>query len=524
MAFLSPEASQVAQTTIPAAAVWERGGQVLNDHYTKDQYVNRRVHFLSRLPDFAGVSAGLSMIAARDCAIVFRSEIEPAISVQRVRHLELQNLLDPLTPLPTTENTETIDSFRSYPADVWRAGMPELARSPPQASASEGERSPRPGLAASLSRSKTSQQRARGCLKQRANRAQTLVAGQQTAVRSSSLPIPENSVFATNMAPSSPMHAAKASVGEYEQFRAMSHEDKAAKIVELLKRPIPLPTSRNVHTSKQASALAGRGMSVPVKYKRGTKRRASEPAESPESQRAVNSVFGAQATVEPPKKRIRFKLHGPRDASQATSPEVEVQPEAEKSTSRKQRAAPAAKQPRTIAAKQPRSAPATKQPRTLAAKQPRNAPIKRQSNAQSHLEAVIAGTALPATKAQATRAANLRHDSLLAAHKEANPQRTAPAIPSKGARRSARSPDFPPEFFNRANFPPDEREDTVRCVCGVTIDDGKLMICCDGCGVWQHHGCMGAAVPEDLVEGRYQCQVCDVWGHRVLVARLRRGE
>ena len=80
-----------------------------------------------------------------------------------------------------------------------------------------------------------------------------------------------------------------------------------------------------------------------------------------------------------------------------------------------------------------------------------------------------------------------------------------------------------PEFFNTANFVKGEEEDSVRCVCGALRDDGDTMIACDSCNVWQHNTCMREAVPEDTVNGRYLCHVCDPFAHRALIARLRRG-
>lgn len=49
------------------------------------------------------------------------------------------------------------------------------------------------------------------------------------------------------------------------------------------------------------------------------------------------------------------------------------------------------------------------------------------------------------------------------------------------------------------------------------------MVGCDGCGGWQHVACMGVRAREAVEGGEYRCQVCDAWGHRVLVAELARG-
>ena len=204
-----------------------------------------------------------------------------------------------------------------------------------------------------------------------------------------------------------------------------------------------------------------------------------------------------------PKKK--FRLHGPRDPSQASSGARTPEPGIPEPVNKKKK-----KSAKKVANN----------------KEPTSAPTKRRDSAtETHLEAVVAGTALPKTTAEATQAARLRYDRLLAAHKAAQEaaRKNSSATPRKFS-KDVRAPDFPPEFFSRSNFPKGEEEDTVRCVCSVRADDGGQMICCDGegCGVWQHVACMGEAVPEDLQEGRYECQICDVWGHRALVARLRR--
>ncbi|KAI7486624.1 hypothetical protein KC351_g3203 [Hortaea werneckii] len=106
-----------------------------------------------------------------------------------------------------------------------------------------------------------------------------------------------------------------------------------------------------------------------------------------------------------------------------------------------------------------------------------------------HLEAVIAGTRLPIDRAEALRASEVRR---------------------------ARLGDLQPEFFNQ-DLPDDGQ---VRCVCGLTENDGMPMTACEGCSVWQHIACVGPAYYEGM--GDYFCQMCEPFVHRLLVARLRR--
>lgn len=78
-------------------------------------------------------------------------------------------------------------------------------------------------------------------------------------------------------------------------------------------------------------------------------------------------------------------------------------------------------------------------------------------------------------------------------------------------------------------------EDVTRCVCGMTEyygpplseafpdldteslneDLGSLFIQCDGCGVWQHGGCVGI-VEEDQCPDKYHCEQCRPKLHELL--------
>ncbi|KAI7089273.1 hypothetical protein KC356_g2568 [Hortaea werneckii] len=115
-----------------------------------------------------------------------------------------------------------------------------------------------------------------------------------------------------------------------------------------------------------------------------------------------------------------------------------------------------------------------------------------EDEASPGLEAIIAGTRLPANRAEALRASHTRR---------------------------ARIGDQQPEFFTPETFPDDSQ---VRCVCGLTENDDMPMTACEGCDVWQHIACVGPAYYEEM--GDYFCQMCDPFVHRETVARLRRGE
>ncbi len=94
-------------------AAWE-GGRIINEHYNIEEYVKRRVHFLGKHPDYKDRSVGLFPIARRASEEIFHTD-RLQLSVQEVRRRELANEVLPLLPLPTTENTATIDDFEGYP-------------------------------------------------------------------------------------------------------------------------------------------------------------------------------------------------------------------------------------------------------------------------------------------------------------------------------------------------------------------------------------------------------------------------
>ena len=48
------------------------------------------------------------------------------------------------------------------------------------------------------------------------------------------------------------------------------------------------------------------------------------------------------------------------------------------------------------------------------------------------------------------------------------------------------------------------------------------MICCDGCGAWQHNDCMG--LPNEYAPLDYLCEICEPNRHKKLLAAMDRGE
>ncbi|KAK1064527.1 hypothetical protein LTR74_008699 [Friedmanniomyces endolithicus] len=514
-------------------------GTVLNEHYNVQEYVNRRAGWLARLPHYARVTTGLFTIARRDAMQVFRSD--HALSVQEVRRREHAAEVSPLLPLPTTDNTDSIDGFRSYGNREWLSGVVRSencvlvndkdgdidsafsalgATSPSARGNGMSQTAWRTKLPSrnrrvlqSADLSMQSAQTGRSSLAHPANIRQTIESdptrrphhrsSDQSTMSELSSSSPMVTVASTPA--TSPLSASSSS--HFSRSDALTSEPELERAS--LDRPgtSSAKSPPSVHVDRNVSALAGRGMHVPVKL--GTKRAALEAPEANDS--VVGSpVHGATPPppAQPPSKRL--KINGPRDPSlspsKAASPPAKASSKVGKSKSTK-------KQQLSSRAK------ATQQAQKPATKRPREAP--------GILESVIAGTRLPATEAEAKQAATLRHDRLLAQYNKAstNPEKRKKKATTKTSQTTpaAPSPDFPLEFFNPANFAPGQEQDSVRCVCGVVADDGADMVSCDECFVWQHTRCMGEGVPKEVAEERYVCQACSPWIHRRLIAGLRSG-
>ncbi|GAB7358708.1 hypothetical protein MBLNU230_g3937t1 [Neophaeotheca triangularis] len=309
--------------------------------------------------------------------------------------------------------------------------------------------------------------------------------------------------------------------------QAVRRLELAAEMAPLL----PLPTTANTATADGYAQYPGREW-TPGAEPVGV--RADTPVSSPPPERA-----GASGSSTPASVGERPVIGVPGGAS--TTPPSSPPPQATKAAPAEKHARPdgepvgddrtdesavpgaAAASPR----KRGRSPSAEEEgdgdiTRARAAKKPRltKAPRKKPAAVDAAvLAAVMDGEALPASIAEARAASKALLERLTEEFRASLPP------PRKGlAVRKGRKdvfPDFRPEFARAVNF--DKGDETVRCVCGAGEDDGEHMVGCDGCGVWQHVGCMGEAVQEDVEddETEYLCQGCDPWGHRVLLQGLR---
>ena len=565
----------VATMAAITAVLNGESGTIINEHYSLNEYINRRVGFLGRHPDYAHMVTRLFAIVRRDAADVFKQGRE--LSVQEVRRRESKLDVTPLLPLPTTDNCASVDNFRNYPDREWtpghvppvnrihvvdkdddnghiyrlmsftdavaeyttvapathaRANMaPQTRFSQPAISwgSSRCSASPQPTAALQhdqgmhvasiedsqdlLSRAANSQQTAQSSRQSAAspyadcvdydrssdaatatpklvNRASTSTATPEPATTT------QDMLIETNLTPATSTCHDVEGAGQTTPLTGLSSG-----------RPDPRVSS-NHSRSSQASAPAGRGMSIPVKTKPYVKRARSE------SPAPVDSVIGDSPQPRPSK---RPRLHaGPPPAAKALDDTLRVVGQAPTARSKRKivRAATANEDGRSGRHSHIQSGGASKSMWAQAV-HPDN----------DHVEAVAAGTALPRAKREAEAASKLRYNRLLERHQAAALRKAKKNQKNvQGALKNHTHPDLMPEFFDIRNFPEDERDSTVRCVCMVVHDDGTNMISCGECLVWQHPVCMGEGVPKNQQKGKYSCHVCDPWRHRKRLAELRQAQ
>lgn len=87
-------------------------GTIINKHYNVEDYVRRRVGYFAKHPDYSHLPK-LFPIVRRNAGEIFAFEQEE-LSVQEVRRRKQAAEFEVLLPLPTSENTATIDGFSSY--------------------------------------------------------------------------------------------------------------------------------------------------------------------------------------------------------------------------------------------------------------------------------------------------------------------------------------------------------------------------------------------------------------------------
>jgi len=545
-------------TAATSAAAALEPGSIINDFYHLSDYVHRRVGWLGTHPQYKHI-AQLVPIARHDAEMVFHGAEQSPLSVQEVRRRELACGIDPLLPLPTTENCSTVDEFVSYPDREWSPSMTfsvprgqtgdqsdvegsssrdspttTLATKPmtsdshsnqdlqPRATVWPRARAPRASGAYDVSppdtveqlharpfhptTSQTKRSTHHSALLSRmwaqssgeamppsANIDQDATSPAQSLGRSVTSHSSSPSDFRETSSPYDPKVPSSAPTTPMSSDRTFgigSENNGQASTLDNAgnSRKSDARGSRrsalHLQANLKVASYSGRGVDRPVKQKRTrTESGDVDRRNNLELTSDVKATEDATPSPPPPSKKRKRSIK----AKSSTAPKRSADPPPHREA--KLTGPP-------VSTPAPQTKKATRETAAAAA-------------AVTHMEAIISGAAQPTTPAEAHQASTTRLQCLLAKHPRPN---------------KTNNPDFMPEFFHPANYPPGMEDDSVRCACGLVQDDGAPTIQCDGCRAWQHIACMRDAVPTDPeAEGAgYRCQVCDPWAHRRLVARLRK--
>lgn len=556
--FVNPQLQRIAASLL-AVKAYEGDGQIIHDSYTKANYIKRRHCFLGRHPDFSSNPQLLPKVN-RDVSQVFESQADE-LSVEQVRSRELVCEIEPLLPLPTSTNTETLDNFGGTGTKEWTAdiGHPVFSSSP--------QLSPTIAVAEPVVHDSASpdddRNGARGFgepvldeLIQASNMgqisrlsSQTITAGpdadlltQQTSTNTASQH--SSGTFNCNSTVSWPsaMDPPQTAVNLPESSLIMQQIVSALGAPKGSLQPSDAPEQyrnrqQDYRPQLQVSAVKRRPLNTPVKKQNTGKKRAAEV----DVEGANANASGEDQGTNRPAKRNRKSSKKSRENVTAGEDPVEFSKPVRRPVAKAPRAAPAAAAPvpqATIKIKPQAKAPASSVAASVSTAK---------ATASGSQRPVLGGKSLPPPIAAvaAAAAASRRKSHPLCVDGTNLPRSRREAEESAVERKQlllanlfltkprARHPDLGPEFFDVVNFTEDEKdpdgEPAVRCICGATNDNAGFAgdwIGCDNyeCRVWQHVPCMGEAVPtsEKRENGRYLCQQCDPWAHRRLIQKLRK--
>ncbi|KAK3706621.1 hypothetical protein LTR37_012630 [Vermiconidia calcicola] len=554
------------------------GGRVLNDRYTFEEYVKRRGQYLATHPIYTH-RTGLFNIARTSAQEVFNTEREN-LSVQETRRREIDKDIAPLLPLPTTENTETITDHNDYPGSEWE---PTMAIFDPLDAASALEFR---GVTDSANNTKTTMPYEQTAAINTDNMASSSPLPSESLSPSmpelistrtmSSSPLQDREDMSSRLYEGirvpQPDSILLSEILELlgQPWSPPAQADRSSTPAHTLGEGTTSKARPEVSTSlyahKDVSSLSKRGMNVKVKTRQGLNRALSaapegdtdtdvgETAAPPPKKLKGNDGTGTKAGTKIRTRRTVSPTSNINEESEVTAASTNFLPPPSKKSKANGGKATVSKIKRGTkrAASSPPaiekhmeegtistslandSLPPQKIPRlkkmhgpkmpegrsTLSNGDANDSQTMGQASQDAfskHIEKIISGQILPRTHGEANDAAKERYARLVA-------QRNARIVSlTDGTSEISRTPDILPEFFKAEHFPEENGDDQVRCVCCVVEDDGKNMIACDKCGVWQHQDkCMGEAVPKDKKNGRYLCHVCAPWAHRKLIAELRR--
>lgn len=525
------------------ASVHERGGSVLKDYYTVNEYRHRRATFISNLKghsdDFKHNWA-ISKIAADQ---IFGPDNEhPQLDVQVVRELELQMEFDVLLPLPTTRNTQTIDNFKTCPPiDGSRKTDKEYEAEEAVEAVEDGRDVPTPGGSSTHSTPGTSPVEGVSTFDKYALHQlfdpKTLTSASDVSDRA--VPTLPNGIELTKRVTPLPQHSISAPTPG--TFKTVADEDLDPVLRNIpsnvphdgMPPPAVQTQRRNVVSGQtfiadpRVSSMAGYGMPVPVKI---PKRQHTPEAEVEEANKASPRAPVAHMIAAKPKSILKNYTPAPATNGCAT------QTDTAETALKKQKTGLVVAQPVKTPTVPTNPVPTQNGPPTTSL--PNSAPTATAApvvtaTAQvptplARLNDIISGRILPRSKAEATEAATEHHNRLLA-----NYRNQAQNTNRKSARQSLMNtnpdPDFLPHYFSPSNFLVNDGEElgSIRCICGGTKDNKSDTVGCEKCSVWQHIECVypnGPTMEELNASGvDYLCTVCDPFGHRHALQRMRAG-
>lgn len=520
------------------ASVHERGGSVLKDYYTVNEYRFRRANFISNLKGHSNdfnYNWAISKIAADQ---IFGTDEQ--LDVEVVRDRELQMEFDTLLPLPTTRNTQTIDNFKTCPPVDGRRKTDEEYEA--EEAVEDGRDVPTPGGSSTHSTPVTSPVEGASTFDKYASHHLFDPSKLTSASDVSDLAVPTlpNVIKLSNRVTPLPQHAIPASTPGTTKTVADNLLDPALrKVTSNVPHdgmpPPAVPTQRRNVASGQTfaadprvSSMAAYGMPVPVKT---PKRQHTPEAEVEEASKASPRAPVAQMTAHKPKSILKNStpVAAPKDSTIQTDtaePALKKQ-KTSLGAAQPMKASTAATNPVPNQNGPPSSSLPTSAPITTAA--PVATPSAHVATPLARLNDIISGRILPRSKAEAKEAATEQHNRLLTTYRN-----QAQNTNRKSARQSLMNtnpdPDFLPHYFSPSNFPANEKEDgSVRCVCGATKNDpNKGCFKCDLCSVWQHFECVLPEVDTDdaaLMESMaFTCTVCDPYTHRHVLQQVRAAE
>lgn len=531
------------ESALDRAAAHEGGGAYLKDYLTYEEYIYRRGTFIGKLPEYSHLPNACFIVRNSHVDMIFDNESQH-LDVQEVRERELRMEFNPLLPLPTTANTQTIDNFKTCPpidgsrepdeadedydevakngvrdadeVDDDYDGVIEDGRDVPTPGGSYTHStpitSPVEGTASALDK-KLSILRDPTSISDLSDLAMPMLPGRlarsATHVAPPQPPVPTSAVATTEattckVTPSK-SYAAGAGVSAMTGYGLSSV-------------PVKM-TPKRQHTPEAVIQTR-----APVARMIAPKPGLEISTNIPDSATIVSQT---ETTETIPKKRVVD--HGV--AHPAKTPAV---PTTSDLTTKKTNQAAAVSSGNPSATTAPVISTASgatansNQPSAANAGAPSG--TNALTTAQRRLNDIIAGRILPRSKQEAKDAANEQHDRLLAASRSRDQSQSNIRRSERQSILNNPDPDFMPHYFSAANFSAEQREEDgiVRCICGAVENDDEPMLCCEQCRAWQHMDCvwpqLNEAEQEAEAEKNFLCTVCDPYYHRDVLMRLRAGQ